>query len=623
MAESQQFFPEPNPDVLAVHDLESIRLTAEEAARQSEAFIRDVAPHLGRMFGIPNLNIRIGKGWATSLETGDVTADPSFFTERGYTADMSVYATLHEIVAHLREVQTEPALTARVMRFAGRGRAEGIFHNVLADIAGNNRIHAALPRMAKVAHELYDTKLFPTIEEETGEPVDYSATRKYPRHLQFLYKIIREEMIPDSETTVQPEVEEAIERLRDYHGQGDVIKYSTETPKRKGAQLSATDRFNTWIAVIYPEYQKLVELDKADPEAGADAKSESGDQQQGGGEQSGGGQFDKAYDDYQERHHPEPLDHAEQQKVSEHARQNAHKKRKRIDPEQERDKQLRKETGFGIKAHQEYRTEVEKNSEAIARMRDVYRQVISERIALRRGLSRTAYTEGILLDPNRLPQTIVDIKTGVSEPEAFQRYERRKGETKAEGKTDYLFVFDCSGSMFEGEVGARSADAAAQSTVLLLEGLAAMQRDIQAAEEEYDMDLELDVRTAVYTFGTDAKCVKPLSNTLSDKDRLQALHEVRTQQGGTSDFLALEAIADIPLESDRKRVVIIATDGGSDDDERSLQAQARLRQQGVSMFCISINSDEAVELYRPDATRVDDAKDLPDAFEAFVESTLL
>ena len=613
-------------------------LEAQDAAEQARAFIGDVAPHLGRMFGT-DLHITVGNGWATNMKTGNVTVDPTFFTEKGYTPDMSAYATLHEVVAHLREVQIEPALTARVMRFSGKGKAESVFHNVLADVAGNNRIHAALPRMADVAHELYDTKLFPTIDRETGQPVNYANTREFPRHLQFLYKIIRQEMIPDSQTAVQPEVDEAIDRLRDYQGQGDVIAYSTEAPKRRGEQLSATDRFNTWTTIIYPEYQKLIELDKQDPEAGADAKSDpesgegegqSGESQHGqqsessdGQSQPGNGQFDNAYKSYEQNHHPEPLSHEEQEKVAEDAKQKAYERPQNINPQRAHDQQLREETGYGLREHQAYQADVAENSEAIARMRDIYRSVINERIALKRGLSRTTYSEGAILDPNRLPQTIIDIKSGVHEPEAYQQYERRKGETTAVGKTDYIFVFDCSGSMFQGETGKQPADAAAQSALILVEGLSAMQRDIEAAEAEYDMDLELDIRTALYTFGSSAECVKPLGNTLSDKDRLAIVHKIKQGRGSTADFLALEAIADIPLESDRQRIVVVVTDGGSDNDAQSRAAQNRLKQQGIHVYGVSINSDKAAELYAPNAKRIDDAKQLPDALEVFIEGTLL
>ena len=71
---------------------------ADADLQKAEAFLRDVAPHLGRLFGM-DLSIQVGNGWATNMETGEVTADPRFFAERGYTPDMAVYATLHEVAA--------------------------------------------------------------------------------------------------------------------------------------------------------------------------------------------------------------------------------------------------------------------------------------------------------------------------------------------------------------------------------------------------------------------------------------------------------------------------------------------------------------------------------------------
>jgi hypothetical protein len=616
----QRPFEQPVETPLDAASIEA-QLAATEHAR---AFISDQAPHLGRLFGT-DLQISIGTDkWSTDMTNGHVTVDPSFFTEKGYTSDMSVYATLHEVVAHLREVQTEPELTAQALQFRGQGKAEQIFHNILADIAGNHRIHAALPRMGEVAEELYDTKLFPSNNSETGLPIDYANTRAYPRHLQFLYKIMRQEMIADSQTVVQPEVDAAIDSLRNYEGQGDVIQLSTEAPKRRTDQLSAADRFKTWNKIIYPEYWKLIELDKQDPAAGADAAPNPGEgsaEHQPGEPQKGHGQFDAAYDDYFQQRHPEPLSEEEQEKVAAAAQQKAHEQSHPIDPQAAHDQQLREQTGYGLNEHLEYKSNIDRNLKAISRMRDIYRSVIGERMAYKRGLSRTAYSEGAMLDPNRLAQTIVDIKSGVREPEAYLQYEQRQGEIMAVGKTDYIFVFDCSSSMFNGPEGKKPADAAAQSAIILMEGLSAMQRDIEATEAADDTDLELDIQTALYTFGSQAECIKPLSKNLSDKNRLDIVHKVKTIQGTTADYLALQEIAEIPRAADRQRFVIVATDGRSDNDAASRAAQAKLRTQGVSVYGIGINSDEATALYAPHARRIDSASELPDALQTFIEGT--
>src|SRR2546430_9393616 len=67
--------------------------------------------------------------------------------------------------------------------FVSRGEAQGIFHNIFSDIAGNKRIHADLPSMAGVAEDLYRTKLFPDDKE------DRKSTRLNSSHSQISYAV--------------------------------------------------------------------------------------------------------------------------------------------------------------------------------------------------------------------------------------------------------------------------------------------------------------------------------------------------------------------------------------------------------------------------------------------------
>lgn len=601
--------------------------------QKAEAFLRDVAPHLGRLFGM-DLSIQVGNGWATNMETGEVTADPRFFAERGYTSDMSVYATLHEVAAHLRELVTEPKLSDEIVKFVKQGSAQGIFHNIFSDIAGNNLIHAVLPKsMPKVAEDLYQEKLFPE--------VDYS---KIPRHLQFLYKIIREEMIPESQTDVRPEVDEAITGLRDYQGKGDLIKYSTAVAKSRREVMRPEEKFRIWKDLIYPVYEKLLEQDKEDPiDSGdssdgsgeSDGQSDSGQQGEQSQEQqpqdgeNGQGQFDKYYEDYRENRHPEPLTEEEHEEIHDHARhkpdssgqQPSQPERPNIRQAQKIiDEQIRRETGGHTLAEQRrYNAEIRRWQNEIAEMRDVFKQVIQERIAQKRGLSRKTFAEGAILDPNRLAQTVVDIKSGMERPEAFRDYEQRRGHIESVGRTDYVFLFDVSGSMAQGG----KSQAAASSAVIGLEGLAAMQRDIEEAEQAHNIDLELDIRTAIYTFGEGATLLKPLSNTLNSKERFDTYSAVGSPgDASTYDFLGLEAAQKLKADHERRQIVMVVSDGESHDAGRAKKAIDRLRADGWFVYGISIGSEAAVRLYQPTSKRIDDPSLLPETVRKFIEDTI-
>lgn len=606
--------------------------TSDADLQKAEAFLRDVAPHLGRLFGM-DLSINVGNGWATNMETGEVTADPRFFVERGYTSDMSVYATLHEVAAHLRELVTEPKLSDEIINFVKQGPAQGIFHNIFSDVAGNNLIHAVLPKsMPTVAEELYKDKLFPE--------QDYS---KIPRHLQFLYKIIRQEMIPESETSVLPEVDEAISNLRDYQGKGDLIKYSTAVAKSRREIMRPQEKFRIWKELIYPVYEKLLEQDKEDPVDSGGSSGESGEPdsssqpqpgeqtqsqqpQEGDGEH---GQFDQYYEDYRENRHPEPLTEEEHEEIHEHAKQNPDSsnqqqpKSERSDVRQAQkiiDEQIRRETGGHTLAEQRrYNAEIHRWQNEIAEMRDVFKKVIQERIAQKRGLSRKTFAEGAILDPNRLAQTVVDVKSGMERPEAFRDYEQRRGHIESVGRTDYVFLFDVSGSMAQGG----KSQAAASSAVIGLEGLAAMQRDIEETEQTHNIDLELDIRTAIYTFGEGTTLLKPLSNTLNSKERFETYAAVGSPgDASTYDFLGLEAVQKLKADHERKQIVMVVSDGESHDAGRARIAIDRLRADGWFVYGISIGSEAAVRLYQPTSKRIDDPSLLPETVRKFIEDTI-
>lgn len=626
-ATDQQQLPDPS-------DADSETVASPEEVRRAEEFLRDVAPHLGRLFGM-ELNIRPARSsidprtgqtrserWSTNMQTGEVTADPTFFTERGYTPDMAVYATLHEVAAHLRELIEEPRHTEEVISFVGKDEAKHIFHNIFSDIAGNNLIHAVLPEsMPKVAEELYRNKLF----SET----DYSHIQ--PRHMQFLYKIIRQEMIPDGETTVLPEVDEAIASLRDYEGKGDLIKYSTAVAKSRKEIMTPQEKFRVWKEIIYPVYQQLIEQDKQEPVTSGSGSGESAQASENPTEPQssdekieipGEGAFAEYYQDYRENRHPEPLSEEEHEEVHKHAKQKGSPSARPQTRQAQDviDQQIRRETdGHTLAEQQRYNAEVRRWQSQIAEMRDVFKKVIQERIAQKRGLGRRALPEGAILDPNRLAQTVIDVKSGVEQPDAFRDYEQRQRQVEAVGKTDYVFVFDVSGSMADNG----KAQAAASSAVIGLEGLAAMQRDIEDTQAANNIDLELDIRTAIYTFGQETTELKPLSSSLNLKERLDTYAAVSSPgDSNTYDFLALEAIQKLEHDRDRRQIALVVSDGESGDASRARRAIEQLRSGGWQIYGVSIGSEEAVQLYRPSAKRIDDPALLPQTIARFIEDTI-
>lgn len=599
----------------------------------AQRFLEEQVPALCRLTGL-SVSVEIGKGWATNPETGDFTIDSSFFTERGYTPEDSVYATLHELLAHVRDVKRDSVYSARQRALSERSEADHLFNNILTDIHGNRYMHNLLPGQVKTAAHLYGHKLMPTIDEN-GDPVDYAAM---PLHIQFLYKMIREEMIPGSETSARPEVDAALASLRDYNGTGyDMIDYLT-APNSK---MKGTDRFDRQLAIIYPVYQALLEQAKQEAgdkqaeqsgQSGEDSQSsESQDNQSGQDGQhqqaqdgstntSNGNPFAAEYADYFENKHPEPLSPEEEQKLDEIISQQIKQEQSssaRPNPIRAFNERIRQETGFTGRDYAAYATEVARYRGAIEEMRGVFQSVISERVAVKRGLSRRTQSDGDLLDPNRLAQTIIDMKSGITQPEAFTRYEHKRRQTEAIGKTDYVFVYDRSGSMR----GERS-QAAASSAVIMLEGLAGMQRDVRQAEDQYSLTLDLDIRTACYSFNDDVVLHKPLSEGITDKERLATYATVSQPGGNNADSVVLAEITRMPSEPDRRRILIVVSDGEADDVTASRRSVDLLREQGWLVYGVAIGSTAAERLYAPHSKLINDPNELPAVLQSFIESTI-
>jgi len=621
----------------ATPEQEAVARERQASLDKAAAFLDDQIPALCRLTGM-NVQVAVGEGWATDTKTGSFTIDPSFFIEKGYSADHCVFATLHELMAHVRDIKRDPVFSARQDAFVASSKdpqeqqARHIFNNILTDIHGNKQIMNMLPAMQEVGADIYASRLFPV--ERDGEPVDYASN---PMHLQFLYKIIRQEMIPNSETPVRQEVDEAIDQLRNFQGgQIDLISFLTDPGARgaNGKKLSGSDRFDYWLTQIWPKYEKLMRLDKQEAknteqqnssqQAGSDINEQ---QDTDPSQKQDGNPFVDAYADYFDNKHPEPFSPEEHEKIHDTIDKATQEKRhETMTPEQrERARQIaanrryQEQTGHSLQEKQQYDNEVKRLHRQIDQMRQVFQSVLDEVVATRRGLSRRAHQDGDILDPNRLAQTIIDIKSSVA-PEAFQRYETVRGRAELNCKTDYFFVFDCSASM-----SGKPAQAAASCAVIMLEGLASMERDIRKLEKEQAVDLsDLSIRTSLYTFGNNATCHKPLGSSLNDKQRLDTYAAITAANaGGTADYLALQEIAHLPHDQDRQRIVIVVTDGKSNDHGAAQAAVSQLRRdQNTVVYGVSIGSDAAGQLYAPNAKLINDPKDLPNVLQSFIETTI-
>lgn len=268
----------------------------------------------------------------------------------------------------------------------------------------------------------------------------------------------------------------------------------------------------------------------------------------------------------------------------------------------------------------EYRDRVTRLEPEINRIRELWQQLVSEQLSVHHGWDRVPQSEGDTLHRAALPAAIAEAQAGVPRPRAYTRRYRNVREREGLGHTDIVFLVDRSGSM-------RSARQAATDAVLVMtEALAAVTRDVRDTERRFGVDLGMGIRTSLIIFDSDPVVVAPLSATVDDEARARFIAESLHTQGGTHDAAALEEAA-TQLEIlgarpghriPRRRLVVMISDGGSQEPDRAAATLQFLRDRGVTVFGVSVQSDALLQRYAPDARRVDDPRDIVRVLEALV-----
>lgn len=277
----------------------------------------------------------------------------------------------------------------------------------------------------------------------------------------------------------------------------------------------------------------------------------------------------------------------------------------------------------------DYRSRVAELAPAIERMRDLWQRVIAERIAPRAATGRRPLPEGDELAVEHLAGAVAEARSGIPRPAAFLSRVERPRRTRRAGSTDYVLLVDRSASM-QGP----AAEAAADAILVMTEALAGVDRDIDHAEARTGAPLELDVRTAVIVFDAEPEVIKPLSRGVDDATRRAVHAAARSPRGSTDDGAALRAAAaelgvvrgdrsrPAPDGLERRRIVILVGDGGSNDPAAAERELRRLRSAGVEVHGVGIGDDEIAIRYAPHGHRVDDPRDIPDRLEALVADGL-
>lgn len=588
----------------------------------------------GRLLGV-RLVVDDGEEWWIADDS--VGVGLGTFTSRGHPDDEAEALALLELWGSVREAKLEPV---RVRRRRSIAEARPELEPLLLVI---DRLQAATGLLAAMPG------LRGPVAAATARGVP-SDLRSWPRHLQWVAMILIASLAPERRLRVGDDVRAEAERTfgtRLAGGAARLLRLAlAPEPGRTSLQ-----RFERALALTLAPYRRLLAEDAEDrglaaPGAHADPDadpSEEGAPESGAGEdasESAGEEDQQASDDAADDDAPlGDLVASEQSAFIDRVLATPLPAQGELvgamldasaTAEQEAGDAERRMGGTGrdAVALADYRRRSAERADAIARMREVWQRVLAERVALARAADRRASAEGEELHPDALARAVADVHAGVPRPEAFRRRQGRPQRSHEPGCTDYVLAIDRSGSMW-----GRPAAAAADAAIIMLEGLAGAQRDIERAEQELGAPLDLGIRTALIAFDASATLVKPLAGALSD-DARRALHaEILHPAGGTNDAAALRlaseqlgvaAAPEAPARDgvERRRIVILVSDGDSNDPAASLAELRALRGAGVEVFGIGIGSDEQVRRFAPASVGIADPAELPEAVRSLVERSV-
>ncbi|GAB2553985.1 vWA domain-containing protein [Leucobacter ruminantium] len=606
----------------------------------------------GAMLGVP---VVVTDGALWQLAGGELRVGLGWYAERGHGEWEALALAALQLWEGPREELRAPARARRRRTLERRSPAEAPMLAAIARLQAAAELLAAMPGLrrplaAALAREL---------------PPDPSAL---PRHLQWVVMLLSRGIDGGAPAGLAPEVRREWSDLRALAGAGvdPLRRVLAPDPSRTPVR-----RLERAVALLRPPYLRLLALDLAErgiaethPD-GAEAPSEAVDTPSLGGEPGGGagaGDQQAAEAGGDSGSVPEGSDESARRGEGRQAAEGSDlfaaeqagfartvlatplpgggalveavldlaaeaRAEGRADPRETAAGRIGGGSGGGALA--DYRSRVAELSPAIERMRDLWQRVIAERIAPRPAPGRRPLPEGDELAVEHLAGAVAEARSGIPRPAAFLSRVERPRRTRRAGSTDYVLLVDRSASM-QGP----AAEAAADAVLVMTEALAGVDRDIDHAEARTGASLELDVRTAVVVFDAEPEVLKPLSRGVDDATRRAVHAAARSPRGSTDDGAALRAAAaelglvrgerprPAPDGLERRRIVILVGDGGSNDPASAERELRRLRSVGVEVHGIGIGDDEIAFRYAPHGHRVDDPRDIPDRLEALVADGL-
>ena len=252
--------------------------------------------------------------------------------------------------------------------------------------------------------------------------------------------------------------------------------------------------------------------------------------------------------------------------------------------------------------------------EVLEEMKNLFSKIISKRTK-KIFVPKYPTEEGdYLVDPSQL---VAEVKSGNLEPRVWEDIELKEKKGDRFGEVEITLVCDRSGSMED-----EKAEEQRKSAVLVMETLKEFAE--MTEEEKMKMDKPLEVKSEIYSFAcesSDKTPIKNMSKDLGEAERINVLGKLYEITGTTTDFTCLESVENkLDKETEKKieegmlkKIVIVMTDGESDNPSRVQSILNVLRNRGVVVIGLGItkSGNAVISTYSPKALVVENVKNLP------------
>jgi len=553
---------------------------------ENEQAICDYAQQAGLIF-------ERGDHWSIDMQTGRGTFDPKFFVKRGYTEAESMWATCHEI-EHFRDWKKDTKAYANLFTRTEKERRLDLLYRYVNNIMANREENRRFPAHRETLEYLYEDKLFPRINYV-----------KSPRHLQFIYALVRETVLPWEELALSPEVRAAIDKLKNIDGEGTDLILLASDPTAK-----PQDRFDLIQDYIEPVFEQFFQEDVREYKEKKRQKSEEQDKDKDVSEEEsmeGGSRgtdrgfidtninkdedyFAEEYDESEEKL-PRVLSPKEAKEEIEKEIRRRQEDNK--SPEQIAKEQFRARHGVSAAEIEDYSEEYKKIEYQIKPLRGIFERIIATRKEIKRRLKERT-DQGVIIDPSMIAQAYIDTWGGIASSRTQLKIRKEEFDEHKLREFEFTLICDLSGSMNEDHAGGKSYEQKL-ATILIMEALDEFEKKLK--EERLEKSVNLHILTEVRGFHGSDEELKPLSDTLDFSTRVRIAHRLENCTGNrTADYKSLTQVAaKIDNETkhkidngDLKKVLILITDGGSDDVALAREAKDVLIAKGIIVKAIHI-----------------------------------